>query len=258
MVAVGTYVDLDNPIAAAAAVGADAIQLQLSDPQKWAAPKSSHPGGFAGLGAELADAHLAVYVHAPYVINVASPNNRIRIPSRKLLNATLAAAGELGARGVIVHGGHVTADTPLSQGFDNWRKALESLTLAAPLLIENTAGGNHAMARRPEAIAQLWAALADFDVGFCFDTCHAFAGGMPITSSVSTVLDITGRIDLVHANDSQGAFNSGRDRHAPIGAGQIGSAELLAAIAAAQAPAVICETPVETVATDIALIRDAL
>ena len=52
-----------------------------------------------------------IYIHAPYVINVATSNNRIRIPSRKLLDQQLDAAASIGAKGLIVHGGHVTAGT---------------------------------------------------------------------------------------------------------------------------------------------------
>ena len=49
-------------------------------------------------------------MHAPYVLNVATTNNRIRIPSRKLLAQHADAAAEIGAKGLIVHGGHVLKD----------------------------------------------------------------------------------------------------------------------------------------------------
>ena len=42
-------------------------------------------------------ADVDLYVHAPYVINVATPNNRIRIPSRKLLLGHAAAAAAASA-----------------------------------------------------------------------------------------------------------------------------------------------------------------
>ncbi len=97
-----------------------------------------------------------VYIHAPYVINVASTNNRIRIPSRKLLDQQLKAAAAIGAKGLIVHGGHVTGDTDPAAGVANWVKAIEQIERPLPMLIENTAGGNGAMARSLEAIARLW------------------------------------------------------------------------------------------------------
>ena len=99
------------------------------------------------------------YIHAPYRINVASTNNRIRIPSRKLLGQYLAAAAEIGARGVIVHGGHVTADADADEGYANWRKAVERTERPVPMLIENTAGGDNAMARGLDAVARLWDAI---------------------------------------------------------------------------------------------------
>ena len=96
--------------------------------------------------------------------------------------------------------------------------------MPVPLLIENTAGGDNAMARRLERIAQLWDAIGQAEggdtVGFCLDTCHAHAGGEDLVGLVDRVKAITGRIDLVHANDSRDAFDSGADRHANFGDGR--------------------------------------
>lgn len=258
MIPVGAHVDSDDPITSALAIGATAAQIFLGDPQSWKKPATTYPDGAAALASAASEAGIALYVHAAYVINVASPNNRIRIPSRKLLAGTVTAAAEIGAAGVIVHGGHVTADHDDAEGFANWRKAFESLDLACPVLIENTAGGNHAMARRPEALARLWDALDGFDVGFCLDTCHAWAGGMPLPEAAEITRTITGRIDLVHANDSQGDFDSGRDRHANFGAGTIGVERLLDTIAAADPAAAICETAYPGVIDDIELVRSRL
>ncbi|EFS92745.1 deoxyribonuclease IV, partial [Cutibacterium modestum] len=212
------------------------------------------PGGEVGL---------TLVVHSAFVINVASLNNRIRIPSRKLLQQTLDAAAEVGAMGVVVHGGHVRAGEPIEKGQDNWRKAIDELEMSVPLLVENTAGGANAMARFLERLAGTWeaigAASGHENVGFCLDTCHAFAAGLDMTSLVDDVRDITGRIDLVHANDSQGAVGSGRDRHANLGEGECEADTLVDAIRAAQAPVVV-ETPgdAEGQARDIVWLRERL
>ena len=58
------------------------------------------------------------------------------------------------------------------------------------------------MARRFEALARLWDAVGEFGVGFCLDTCHAFAAGEDLVDVVERARAITGRIDLVHLNDS--------------------------------------------------------
>ncbi|MEI8082768.1 MAG: deoxyribonuclease IV [Actinomycetes bacterium] len=255
---VGGHVGQDDPIGSGLAIGADAIQLFLSDPQGWKAPTFPHPDGAAGLRAAAEDAGIRIYVHSPYVINLASTNNRIRIPSRKVLQQQLDAAAAVGAAGVVVHGGHVTADDDPAVGYDNWRKAFERLNISCPVFIENTAGGQHAMARRLDAIARLWDALDGYDVGFCLDTCHAWAGGMEMPDAARQVLAITGRIDLVHANDSQGDFDSGRDRHTNFGNGTIAVPALLECIAEANNADVICETAAPGIVQDIELIRQKL
>src|SRR6266851_9598762 len=102
MVRIGAHVHDGDPLEVAQATGGEAVQFFLGDPQGWKAP--TFPGGDAeALRAAIAEAGVAVFIHAPYVINVASTNNRIRIPSRKLLTQQLAAAAAIGAAGLIVH-----------------------------------------------------------------------------------------------------------------------------------------------------------
>jgi deoxyribonuclease IV len=131
------------------------------------------------------------------------------------------------------------------------------------VLIENTAGGDNAVARRFDALARLWDAIgaADFDVslGFCFDTCHAHAAGEDLDGAVERVREIVGTIDLLHANDSRDPAGTGADRHANLGAGQIPVADLEAMIRAANAPVVV-ETPRKPAAlrADLEFVRRAL
>lgn len=256
---IGAHLDQADPLAEAAARDANVAQFFLGDPQGWKAPTVAYEGGAAALkaAAEAADVHL--YVHAPYVLNVATTNNRIRIPSRKLLQQQIDLAAEVGAKALIVHGGHVLRDDDPEIGIDNWRKCAERTDLKLPVLIENTAGGTQAMARELDRIAQLWDAVGDYGLGFCLDTCHAHAGGIDLDGVVERILAITGRIDLVHANDSRDPFGSGADRHANLGDGTIG-AEAIAAVAAAADAPVVVETPGGAVGqgADIAILRKLL
>jgi deoxyribonuclease-4 len=237
---IGAHVDSVDPLTAAKQTGADVAQFFLADPQGWKAPKE-HEHADAIRGSDL-----AVYIHAPYVLNVATTNNRIRIPSRKLLAQHAAGATALGARGLIVHGGHLNAADDPSVGTDNWRKTFARQAdeggFGLPVLIENTAGGTNAVARRFDRLAQLWDAIGEFGPGFCLDTCHAHAGGEDLVGIVERVLAITGRIDLVHANDSRDAFDSGADRHANFGTGQIDPA-VIAEVCRLAGSDVIVETP---------------
>jgi deoxyribonuclease-4 len=253
MVLIGAHTDGADPPGEARERHADLVQFFLGDPQGWAKP-TLPPGARAWR-----DAGVPLYVHAPYLINVASTNNRIRIPSRKILAQQAEAAAAIGARGLIVHGGHVPAGDDPDEGFANWRKTFQRAQYPLPILIENTAGGDRAMARTLDMIARLWDALDGFDVGFCLDTCHAHAGGEDVSGLVDRVLAVTGRIDLVHANDSKDELGSGRDRHDNLGHGVLDLQALVEVVRRAGAPVVV-ETPggVGGQAADIAFLRARL
>ncbi|MBV9513289.1 MAG: deoxyribonuclease IV, partial [Mycobacteriaceae bacterium] len=223
---IGSHVSPDDPLAAADAEGADAVQIFLGNPQSWKKPKPRDDA------ARLRESTVPIYVHAPYLINVASANNRIRIPSRKILQDTCDAAADIAAAAVIVHGGHVD-DDDLDAGFERWRKALDQLESTVPVYLENTAGGDHAMARYFDTIGRLWDHIGDKGIGFCLDTCHAWAAGEALIDAVDRIRALTGRIDLVHCNDSRDAAGSGADRHANFGTGKIDPDLLVAVVTAA-------------------------
>ncbi len=246
-----------GPLGLAAQMDADGVQVFLADPQGWTAPKP-RPDADALLAGDV-----MVVVHAPYVLNVATTNNRIRIPSRKLLDKHAQAAAAVGARGMVVHGGHVLAKDDPAVGVDNWRKTFsrqaEDGGFAVPLLIENTAGGGNAMARDLEAIGRLWEAVGDFGAEFVLDTCHAWAAGWDLATAVDDVRAITGRVDLVHLNNSRDPAGSSRDRHAPLSEGEI-PIELLVEVARSADCPVILETPGDAPAhaEEIQVLRAAL
>lgn len=247
---IGAHVNNAHPLEEAAQRKADVVQMFASNPQSWKKPL---PRADA---AELQASSIPIYVHAPYLINVVSPNNRVRIPSRKILAQTIEAAKAFGAAAVIVHGGHVTDEGSIEDGPERWRKALEPLETDLQILVENTAGGEAAMARRLDGIARLWEEIGNLGVGFCLDTCHFWAAGEELDGLVSRVLAATGRIDLVHCNDSRDPFDSRRDRHANLGKGEIPAELLLQVVRDAQAT-VIVETPggAGDQAADIAWLR---
>ena len=252
---VGAHVAPERPLETAAEIGADCVQIFLSDPQGWRKPPPRDDA------AELRGSTVPLYVHAPYLINVCSPRNNVRHGSRKILQQTCEAAAEVGAAAVIVHAGH--AEDGIDDGVGRWVRTLEVLESSVPVLIENTAGGTNAVARRFDALARLWEAASgaktSVEVGFCFDTCHAHAAGEELSDAVDRVQSIVGRIDLLHANDSRDPPGTGADRHANLGGGQIEAETLRGMIRAAAAPVVV-ETPgdIEEVRADIEFVRAAL
>jgi deoxyribonuclease-4 len=252
---VGAHIWGEDPLAEAEAIGAERVQLFLSNPQGWEKPPPREDA------AELRAADLGIYVHAPYLINVCSPKPNVRFGSRKILNQTCEAAEAIGALAVIVHPGH--AEDGLEEGVARWTSTLERMQTPVPVYLENTAGGDNAVARRFDALARLWeaveAAKTDVEYGFCFDTCHAHAAGEDLSDAVERAIEITGGIDLMHVNDSRDPAGTGADRHTTIGEGKMDLDDLRHMVAAANAPSVV-ETPreIETLKADMAFVRDAL
>jgi deoxyribonuclease-4 len=246
-----------GPLARAAEMDADGVQIFLTDPQSYATPKP-RPDAEA-----LRSSDVLVVVHAPYMLNVATTNNRIRVPSRKLLAAHARASAAIGAFGMVVHGGHVLAKDDPAIGVDNWRKTFDYQAkdggFPLPILLENTAGGGNAMTRDLDAIARLWEAIGDFGAGFVLDTCHAWAAGWNLETAVDDIRAITGRVHLVHLNNSRPPQGSSRDRHAPLEGGEIPT-ELLVGIARSAGCPVVLETPGDSAAhaEEITALREAL
>lgn len=250
---IGAHVGSGDPLAEARERNAEVIQLFISNPQSYKKPVPREDAG------ELIASGLPIYVHAPYIMNPANPNNRIRIPSRKTLAQTVEAAEAIGARGVIVHGGHVGDDEDIAVGYERWRKALDTFESNIPLLVENTAGGGNAVVRELDNYGPLWEEIGDYNVGVCLDTCHAWAAGDDLATAVERIVAATGRVDLVHCNDSRDPHNSRRDRHANLGKGQIPEDLIMAVVRSANAPVVV-ETPSDDDGQklDIAWLRDRL
>ena len=196
---IGAHVEQEDPLGAAAELGADCVQIFLGKPSGWEKPPDRADAD------ELRASPVDIYVHAQYRINVCSPKPNIRYGSRKMLQQQCDAAAAIGAKALIVHPGH--AEDGIPEGVDRWRRTLEMTETEVPIYLENTAGGDNAVARRVDALAQLWeavgAAKTDLEIGFCFDTCHAHAAGEDLADVVDRMRAITGRVDLLHANDSR-------------------------------------------------------
>jgi len=248
---IGAHTASADPLAAAVARDADLVQFFLSNPRAWKPPVPRRDAE------RLRASPIPLYVHAPYLVNVVAGSSRVHGPSRRLLQETCDAAADLGAAAVVVHAGQVTGDGDPGSGPARWRRTLLGLDPVVPVLIENTASGDAAVARTVEGIGRLWEEVGDLGVGFVLDTCHAWAAGEPLAELVERVLAVTGRIDLVHCNDSRDPFGSRRDRHANLGEGTIPVGELVAVVRAADAPVVV-ETPLDGQAADISRLRRLL
>jgi len=252
-------------------VGAEAVQLFVSNPRGWA-PAAGSPVRDEAFRTACAKARIRVFVHSAYLVNFGSPSAVTRSRSAESVRAALARGRRLGALGVVVHAGFAVAggrDAALALLRQSFLPLLDELTDDDPMvLVEPTAGGGQPLAASVDQLASYFTALDDHPrLGVCLDTCHAFAAGHDLAApgGVRTTLSALvkavgrGRLRLVHANDSKDPVGSGRDRHASIGAGRIGLdpfAELFRHPATRDVP-VIVETPGKAAdhARDIALLK---
>ncbi len=250
--------------------GADTLQMFCSNPRGWAETAVSDDADAAFRGA-LAERDIApLFIHAPYLVNVASPDETFYAKSIRNATWTMRRAHALGATGVVVHAGAGGPTTPRLDALARARDALLRIVDDAPgdalLVVELTAGGANTIASRwPQAGELLEAVDRHPRIRFCFDTCHAHSAGYDLSgvegaSACWDELDSSIGIDrlaLVHANDSRDPSGSRRDRHAHVGDGTIGLAGFRALLAHPLARRVpwIVETPPDRNTEDVARLR---
>jgi len=173
-----------------------------------------------------------VYVHASYLINLASTNKAVSEKSTGLMIKEMEIAEELGADYVVLHPG--SASDSEKEGMRRVMRNLEKVLkrdFGTGLLLENTAGERGDITSRIKDIAIILKAFYSSSLaGICIDTCHAFQAGYDITrqEGISEMFDEIereiglDRLKLIHMNDSKRGFRSGVDRHEHIGLGKIG------------------------------------
>lgn len=263
MALIGSHATVTGGLAAgglayAAAVGAEVIQVFVSNPRGWAAGP-----GDAGQDAALRESGMPVYIHATYLVNPGSGNRDVAGKSADAIGHALRRGGEIGARGVVVHTGSAAGWTDGPGGTAREQALRQVGEIVLPLLdklgdddpdllFEPMAGqGQMLCARAGELAAYLDAVERHPKAGVCLDTCHMFAAGHDITApdgvpSLLAAVDRAagpGRVRLVHANDSVLGCGSRRDRHESIGAGAIGTEPFRELLRALPGVPFVVETP---------------
>ncbi len=176
-----------------------------------------------------------VYIHAPYIVNLASAKNTTRFGSVKILREELERGTQLGAKAIMFHPGSAK-ELGQKEGVDAVVKGIDRIldgyTGSCQLLIEISAGAGAVMGDSFEEIAEfIDRAERGKEVGVCFDTQHAFASGYDLRTKEDvqkTFEDfdrIIGLNKLVasHCNDSKIEFDGHKDRHQHLGHGYIGA-----------------------------------
>lgn len=171
---------------------------------------------------------LESYIHAPYYINLASLNNRIKYGSIKVIREELERASMLGVKYVMTHLGsaknYQKRETAIKETIKSIDKILNGYHGKAAFLIENSAGSGEIIGHDFKEIKKIINALKKYKIRVCLDVMHAFSSGYAAEMLIDKFNEEIGLkyLKLIHANDSKVARGSHIDRHENIGQGKIG------------------------------------
>jgi deoxyribonuclease-4 len=242
-------------------LGCNAIQVFVSNPTGWR-PAGDNPAACAAFehAAHTLDLD-PVVIHAPYLINLASPDDIIWEKSIALLTWTLQRGALIGAKYVVFHtGSHRGSgvEAGIARIAEAIQRILPEMPISVMLLLENDVGAGNALGHSFEHLAAILALLPvqyQEHVGVCLDTAHLWGAGHDISTAEATQqvlqrFDETvgfARLKVIHLNDTEMALGSHRDVHTRLGEGIIGEEglrELLNDPRLAHA-AVLLETPIK-------------
>ena len=232
---VSTRGGIDKAVDNAQRIGAEVFQTHPTPAQTWTPLRlddivvNAYKEKFATAGLR------GHYLHAVYLVNLASPKASLVKQSVGSLVHYMQLAQRLDADGVVFHpGSHLGAgfEAMLPQMGAALREVLARSAADTPLLlVENSAGSGGCVGCSLDEVARIIEVAASDRVAVCFDTQHAFASGYDVHTedgvahTLSEFARLIGfeHLGLVHANDSRRGLGSNVDRHANIGDGEIGT-----------------------------------
>lgn len=243
----------DKAIERAAAIGCNCVQVFSGSPRGWQRP-NLNAINTEKLFAKQQELYVEpIFTHALYLINLTADKTEILAKSVDTLKKELVFDAHIGGAGVVVHlGSHLgNGWAQVSQSLvERLTVVLKETPANSTLLIENSAGQQGKLCSDLSEIRWLLDELEKVGqfvsqgrLGWCFDTCHAWAAGYylgsdlpkttdnkntPLGSAPQTIseLELWQWLKVIHVNDSRDPFASGRDRHANIGEGTIPHGDL--------------------------------
>ena len=230
---VGSSGGLTTAFERAAAIGAETIQIFGAPPQQWRRRKI-RPEECDAFRAQMKETGIEpVFIHGPYLINLATETPEQLAKSTEALIGDLQLASAIGAKGVIFHvGSHKGAgfQQVLPQIGESLRNVLDSTPDDVWIILENSAGMGGSVGSKISELGAIIATCKSKRLRVCLDTEHAYAAGYNVADPAGleeTMAEFEREIGLdrlvaVHANDSKIPLGGGVDRHDNIGEGHIG------------------------------------
>jgi deoxyribonuclease-4 len=223
---------LDKVVARARAFRCVTIQIFTRNPRSWKYKDLDKEQAAVFRKACRAARIAPVFIHMPYVINLASPRRTLFNRSVRSLICDLERSRSIGAGFVIAHTG---SGTTIHQGIESMTRGINQALRATKrtvVLLENTPGEGREIGFRFEHLAAIINGIDEKKrIGVVLDTAHAFQAGYDLRSedavkrTFDELDDVIGleRLHLVHFNDSLTQYGSRSDRHWHVGQGAIGS-----------------------------------
>ncbi|MCH9609672.1 MAG: Endonuclease 4 [Chlamydiales bacterium] len=224
-----------NALLEGESIGATTIQLFTANQKQWKGKALTESGIELFRKTKEEIGLEEIMCHASYLINLGCPNADTLKKSRQAFREELQRCLDLEISYLNFHPGAALKD-PVESCLDRIVDSLlnfEDLLLddSTTLLLETTAGQGSCVGHRFEELAYIIEETKDvLPIGVCIDTCHIFAAGYDIRSAKAwnkTLEEFDKIVGLdylyaFHLNDSLKEFASRRDRHAPLGEGEIG------------------------------------
>jgi len=235
MLHIGCHLSCSNGYLAmgrqALSIGADTFQFFTRNP-RGGSVKPFDKADADALSALMQEYSFApVLAHAPYTLNAAAADPRVREFAFRTMREDLERLAHLPNAMLNFHpGSHV------KQGADAGVRLISEMLdevytseLPTTVLLETMAGKGSEVGRSFEELRAIMdASKAGDRLGVCLDTCHVYDGGYDIVNHLDDVLEAFDRViglcrlKAIHLNDSKNPMGSHKDRHEKIGEGSIG------------------------------------
>lgn len=228
---------LDLAVGRAKEAGANCLQIFSASPRMWSAPPIKMEAATALQRAQEEAGMRPLVIHANYLINLCGNDAGNLEKSQAAFRGEVERAIALQASYLVFHPGSgkgEPAEAAIARFGGALPEALRGLqSQRLTILIENTAGQGAVLGSQLPELRALREAVqnrVEFAIGFCLDTCHAYAAGYDVSSSEGVSAFVSAaeaelgleRVPVFHVNDSKGGLGSHLDRHEHIGQGLIG------------------------------------
>ncbi|MCL7452798.1 MAG: deoxyribonuclease IV [Anaerolineae bacterium] len=226
---------VEKALARGQEAGCDTIQIFVKSPNRWQSKPLAEENITAFKQAMLDTGIAPVFAHAPYLLNLATPDEQLWLKSLEALTDDLERCEQLELPGLVVHpGSHMGSGEEM--GLARIAAALDEVHRRLPgyevqVWLETTAGQGDHLGYTFDQLQAMIAAVRDPErLGICFDTAHAFAAGYELRTQegyaatwreFDRVLGLQ-RLKAIHLNDSKKELGSRVDRHEQIGQGLLG------------------------------------